>query len=80
MKQKHPLDRAADYVGGATKLAGILGVSVQAVGHWKERGVPLERCVAIEQAADGTVSRRDLRPNDWQAIWPELAAAAEQGA
>lgn len=30
-------------------------------------------CVAIETATRGKVSRQDLRPDDWQAIWPELA-------
>jgi len=29
---------------------------------------------AIERATNGQVTRRDLRPLDWQAIWPELAA------
>lgn len=30
-------------------------------------------CVAIEGVTDGKVTRRDLRPDDWQDIWPELA-------
>lgn len=30
------------------------------------------RCVAIERATSGAVSRRDLRPLDWREIWPEL--------
>lgn len=29
-------------------------------------------CVAIEYATGGLVSRKDLRPCDWAAIWPEL--------
>ena len=37
------------------------------------RPVPIERCVPIERATDGAVTRRDLRPDDWQEIWPELA-------
>lgn len=32
-----------------------------------------ENCVAIELATNGAVTRRDLRPEDWQRIWPELA-------
>lgn len=31
-----------------------------------------ERCVAIELATKGKVNRKDLRPNEWEAIWPEL--------
>lgn len=30
-------------------------------------------CQAIERATLGQVTRKDLRPNDWQQIWPELA-------
>jgi DNA-binding transcriptional regulator YdaS (Cro superfamily) len=30
-------------------------------------------CLAIERATDGAVTRRDLRPDDWHLIWPELA-------
>lgn len=30
-------------------------------------------CVAIERATGGAVTRKDLRPNDWQDIWPELS-------
>ena len=29
-------------------------------------------CVAIEKATAGVVMRRDLRPDDWYRIWPEL--------
>ncbi len=29
-------------------------------------------CVAIEKATGGAVSRKDLRPDDWHLIWPEL--------
>lgn len=43
-------------------------------------------CVAIERATKGLVTRQELRPDDWRAIWPELrkrkakAEAATQGA
>jgi DNA-binding transcriptional regulator YdaS (Cro superfamily) len=70
--QRHPLDRAADAVGGTAKLGAILGVTAQAISNWKERGVPIDRCVPIEVATKGEVTRRDLR-DDWRAIWPELA-------
>jgi DNA-binding transcriptional regulator YdaS (Cro superfamily) len=36
-------------------------------------------CVAIERATAGAVTRRDLRPDDWAEIWPELAEAAGEG-
>lgn len=71
MDQPHPLDLAAVHVGGAAKLAGLLDVSVQAISNWKDRGVPIERCLPIERATGGAVTRRDLR-DDWRDIWPEL--------
>lgn len=71
MYEKCPVDRASDAVGGAVRLAALLEVSPQAISNWKERGVPIERCVAIERLTN--VSRRDLRPDDWEDIWPELA-------
>lgn len=46
------------------------------------RPVSPARCVQIERLTGGVVSRRELRPADWQDIWPELAqqpATAEQG-
>lgn len=47
------------------------------VGHLRNISYGLrppapELCVLIERFSDGTVSRRDLRPEDWHRIWPEL--------
>ncbi len=36
------------------------------------RTVPPRYCNAIEQFTNGAVTRRDLRPDDWAEIWPEL--------
>jgi DNA-binding transcriptional regulator YdaS (Cro superfamily) len=36
------------------------------------RAVSPARCVQIERLTGGVVSRRDLRPDDWRSIWPEL--------
>lgn len=35
-----------------------------------------ELCVAIEEQSGRKVTRRDLRPDDWPRIWPELRAQA----
>lgn len=64
---------AAREAGGRAKLAADLGVTVQAVGNWKLRGIPIEHCAGIESATGGKITRRHLRPDDWQKIWPELA-------
>lgn len=64
-----------DKHGEKTKLAIEIGAQAQLVWQWAAgvRVVPIGRCYAIEQATNGVVTRRDLRPNDWQKIWPELA-------
>ncbi|CAN0620454.1 protein of unknown function [Burkholderia multivorans] len=36
-------------------------------------------CVAIERASNGAVTRRDLHPDDWRDIWPELAERLQTG-
>jgi DNA-binding transcriptional regulator YdaS (Cro superfamily) len=83
------IQRAVEHSGGQAQLAAALGVKQPTVSEWArgERPVPIERCVAIEQATAGAVRRWDLRPDDWPRIWPELIGAegapaipAEQGA
>lgn len=76
MSAKTPLERACDCVGSAAKLAGLIGVSQQTLSNWKERGVPIERCLAIERATDSEVTRKDLRPDDFELIWPDLSEPA----
>lgn len=61
--------------GRAAWLAGALGVQPPTVSDWctEKKPVPEKRCVEIEHATHGAVTRKDLRPDDWQQIWPELA-------
>jgi len=60
------------------QLANAVGVkSEMQIRQWQHgyagrRPGPIY-CHAIERATDGLVTRKDLRPNDWQQIWPELA-------
>lgn len=37
-------------------------------------------CTAIERESNGEVSRRDLRPDDYWLIWPDLSAPAKAAA
>lgn len=37
-----------------------------------------ENCAGLELVSAGLLSRRDLRPDDWQRIWPELAEVPAQ--
>ena len=68
---------AIDSLGGVTAVARLCGVKPPSVWEWKRRGsIPIERCADIERATNGAVTRRDLRPDDWARIWPELADGA----
>lgn len=60
--------------GSQSGFARDIGVTAVSLNQWVNgvRPVPVERCVAIERATEGAVSRRDLRPDDWHLIWPEL--------
>jgi len=59
---KHP--------GSQLALAKLLNVTL-VMGR---RPVPIKYCLQIERYTEGKVTRRDLRPNDFAQIWPELAA------
>ena len=63
----HPLRNAKE-------LSMILCIPDALLSQWrtKKRQVPAVRCPLIERATDGEVTRRDLRPDDWHLIWPEL--------
>ena len=67
-------NKACDLIGAAN-MARHLGVTPQAVNAWKKerRPFPVERCTAVEQITDGKITRKELRPDDWYVIWPELA-------
>ena len=61
--------------GGPSRLADALGVSISFLSQMAAGTSTISpaRCVAIEQATGGAVTRKDLRPDDWPLIWPELA-------
>jgi DNA-binding transcriptional regulator YdaS (Cro superfamily) len=63
-------------------LAGVLGISsvylMQLSARQGGREPSPELCVRIENATYQQVKRWDLRPADWDLIWPELITA--QGA
>lgn len=63
--------------GEAKKLASTLGVSSSFLSQMASGrcAVSPVRCVEIEVATHGSVTRQDLRPDDWERIWPELKTA-----
>lgn len=58
------LDKAISILGGVSRTAETLGVVQGAVSNWLARkSVPASRCLVIEQATNGAVTRYDLRPD-----------------
>lgn len=64
--------RAIQQAGGPTKVASLIGVSVQAVCFYRDgkRNFPAQHGATLE-AASG-VKRWEIWPQDWHRIWPEL--------
>jgi DNA-binding transcriptional regulator YdaS (Cro superfamily) len=61
--------------GRQAALAKAIGAHAPDVSRWADgkRPVPFEYGAAIEAATGGAVTRKELFPNDWQRLWPELA-------
>jgi DNA-binding transcriptional regulator YdaS (Cro superfamily) len=57
------------------RLAVHLGVPPSFISKMAsgEKSIPLQHMSAIEAFTGGAVSRKDMRPDDWPRIWPELA-------
>lgn len=55
----------------AERCGTSLGYLTNVANGYKQCG-PLLAAV-LESEFAGAVTRRDLRPNDWMLIWPELA-------
>jgi DNA-binding transcriptional regulator YdaS (Cro superfamily) len=68
-----------DMLGRPAKVAKLCGVTVQAVCQWRNNNAipaaPLMLIAAtIERESHGLVTRKDLFPQTWALIWPELQA------
>ena len=69
------LTKAIDKAGSQAELARLIGAAGQStVGNWLHRGgiVPVEYCARVEKATG--VTRKELRPDDYWLIWPDLKA------
>ena len=71
LKQEH---------GRQASLARHLGIKPPQVADWisYDKPIPVHHMSAIELFTGGTVTRQEMRPTDWQRIWPELATNSEQ--
>ena len=63
--------------GGPAKIARRFKVTTQAVHRWQNEGLPasklMELAAQIERESHGLVTRKDMFPQSWHLIWPELA-------
>lgn len=71
-------DEIITKLGGTRRVAKLCAVSPSAVSEWKITGIPQGRIIylaaEIEKLTDGKITRKDMFPDDWQVIWPELAS------
>lgn len=67
--------------GRAASLARHLGISQPFMSDMAsgEKSIPIQHMPAIEAFTEGAITRKDMRPDDWSRIWPELAQAEHQG-
>lgn len=74
-----PIHKAIKILG-LTGLARAVGVKPPTVSQWADgrRPIPICRCVSIEQVTKGVVTRQELRPDDWQLIWPDLVKKSKR--
>jgi hypothetical protein len=63
-----------DRPGFQAALAKRFDLSRQTVNGWRA-GIPVPYCAGVEEECAAEFTRRDFRPDDWQAIWPELDTA-----
>jgi len=65
-----------DLLGGTAKVSRMCKVDPAAVSNWRIRGIPADKYMLlgarIEKESHNLVSRKDLFPNSFWLIWPEL--------
>lgn len=66
--------------GRQADLAKEIGAHAPDVSRWADetRPIPVSFGASIERATGGLVTRRDMFPNDWMRIWPELETEPDQ--
>jgi DNA-binding transcriptional regulator YdaS (Cro superfamily) len=63
-------------LGGCTRVAKLVGVSVPAVSMWQNGEIPMDKLVilaaTLEKESHGLITRKSLFPHTYKLIWPEL--------
>ncbi len=59
-----PLERAIEACDNSpSELARRVNEKPQTINNWRTRGVPAEKCRAVELATSGAVTAAELRPD-----------------
>jgi DNA-binding transcriptional regulator YdaS (Cro superfamily) len=61
--------------GRQAKLAKTIGAHAPDISRWADgsRPIPIDYGAPIELATNGAVSRKEMFPDTWRRVWPELA-------
>ena len=63
-------------LGGTSRVAKLCNVSPTAVSLWVHRGIPALQLMylgaTLEKESHGLVTRKDLFPESYMIMWPEL--------
>lgn len=64
--------------GRAAALAKAIGAHAPDISRWAEgtRPIPTDYGAPIETATGGLVTRREMFPDKWRTVWPELEKRA----
>lgn len=81
MRIKHQalLDWIKDATDAQVTKTGTTRGYLRQIGYGNKLAAA-ETASRIETVTGGAVTRQALRPNDWQAIWPELADLSQPAA
>jgi hypothetical protein len=64
-------------MGGTCEVARLANVKSPSVSHWRTHSIPDDKLIRLAPIAEqrGVATRKELFPDDWHEIWPELANA-----
>lgn len=69
-------NKIIELLGGTTKVAKLCNISPPSVSQWRTNGIPPDKLVfmaaELERLSQGVIHRKDIFPQHWKMIWPEL--------
>lgn len=67
-----------DALGGTTAVARLFSIQPPSVHEWRKKGIPDDKLIRLAPTLEekGIATRRDLFPDDFGQIWPELRPEA----